>query len=163
MHRSTYFFSSQWTNFVYVANFLHRLLRFIKVWQTLAVFCYVVYLPQVSLKHYLNFVFTLTWPEFHSESGHMHPVPSKFHFYSATKHAVRALAESLRLELARSLPGCRVSVSRASVVTCLEFLMSADVGTYCRLSTETVATKYSHIKRPMGTRNVSDTLSWVKR
>ena len=44
-----------------------------------------------------------------SESGHMHPVPSKFHFYSATKHAVRALAETMRLELARSLPGCRIS------------------------------------------------------
>ncbi|XP_043246520.1 dehydrogenase/reductase SDR family member 11-like [Amphibalanus amphitrite] len=44
-----------------------------------------------------------------SESGHMHPVPSKFHFYSATKHAVRALTETMRLELAKTLPGCRIS------------------------------------------------------
>ncbi|XP_037070890.1 dehydrogenase/reductase SDR family member 11-like [Pollicipes pollicipes] len=44
-----------------------------------------------------------------SESGHMHPVPSKFHFYSATKHAVRALTESMRLELSKTLPSARIS------------------------------------------------------
>lgn len=51
-----------------------------------------------------------------SESGHMHPRSSKFHFYSATKHCVRALSETLRTELKSQLPLTRISSISPGVV-----------------------------------------------
>ena len=59
--------------------------------------------------HHIEFIYNL-----YSISGHMVPQLSILHFYSATKHAITAIAEGVRQELREMKSNCRCTVSKLS-------------------------------------------------